>query len=121
MLYIQLSNLKFHAFHGVYEEERILGNAYEVNLKAGFFPKKIFIQHLEDTVDYTAIYKIVSEIMAEPTPLLETVAGKIVEAITTRYAQIEELKVSIKKLYPPVNNFEGRVGVSFEWKKDTAR
>ena len=31
---IHLHNLLFHAFHGIYEQEKIVGNDFEVNVKA---------------------------------------------------------------------------------------
>lgn len=120
MLYIELINLKFYAFHGLYDEEKVLGNHYVVNLKAGWQGKEMVLK-LHETIDYTAVHRIVSNCMAEPTPLLETVAGKIRQAIVQQFPLVEELFISIHKLYPPVNNFEGSVGVSFEWKKDIDR
>jgi dihydroneopterin aldolase len=32
LLTIHLNNLLFHAYHGLYEEEQILGNNFEVNI-----------------------------------------------------------------------------------------
>ena len=40
MLTIQLNNLIFHAYHGLYEEEKIIGNDFEVNLEVKFHEQK---------------------------------------------------------------------------------
>jgi dihydroneopterin aldolase len=117
MLLIHLHNLKFHAYHGVFEEERIIGNDYEVNLSVGFEPKQFPIQHLNQTLDYTQLYQLVKKRMSQPTPLLETIATEIAAEIQSQYSEVAKISISIKKLYPPVNNFEGSVGVSFEWNK----
>jgi dihydroneopterin aldolase len=37
--------------------------------------------------------------------------------ILTRFAMAEEVNISIKKLHPPIANFEGSAGVSFELKR----
>ncbi len=117
MLFIELNDLRFYSFHGIHEEEKILGNEYEVCLKAGIDKKEVVIIELQQTVDYTALYTIISQHMAIPTPLLETVIGNVVAEINEKYPGISQLSLSIKKLYPPVNNFIGNVEVSFEWEK----
>jgi dihydroneopterin aldolase len=75
------------------------------------------VYHLHQTLDYTELYSIVKKRMAIPTPLLETIATEMVEEIRSTYSEAEKISISIKKLYPPVNNFEGSVGISFEWNK----
>ncbi len=117
MLSIHLHNLHFFSFHGLHEEEAVLGNEYEVNLAVSFQPRNFPVRELEETLDYTKLYKLVKLRMAQPTPLLETIATEIVEAIRSQHSQVQKISISIKKLYPPINNFEGAVGVSFEWNK----
>jgi 7,8-dihydroneopterin aldolase/epimerase/oxygenase len=117
MMYIHLHKLRFHSFHGLYEEEKILGNDYEVDVSVGFMPQEVPIHHLDQTLDYTALFSLVKQRMAMPTPLLETLVTEIAMEIQSQYSEVTKISVSIKKLYPPVNNFEGSVGVSFEWTK----
>jgi 7,8-dihydroneopterin aldolase/epimerase/oxygenase len=117
MMFIHLHNLNFYSFHGVHEEERILGADYELNISAGFGPSTDIIRELDETLDYTAVYDLVKQRMAVPTPLLETIAMEISAAIQSKYPSVDKIFISIKKLYPPINNFEGSVGVSFEWNK----
>jgi 7,8-dihydroneopterin aldolase/epimerase/oxygenase len=117
MLFIHLHNLRFYAFHGVHDEEKILGGDYEVNVSVGFKPSAGVVHDLDETLDYTAIYEVVKQRMANPTPLLETIAMEISAAIQEKYPSVAKISISVKKLYPPINNFEGSVGVSFEWNK----
>jgi len=117
MLFIHLHNLKFFSFHGVHEEEKILGNNYEVNVSVGFDPSANIIHGLDETLDYTAIFETIKHRMAIPTPLLETIAMEVAEAIQQKYSSVAKISVAVKKLYPPINNFEGAVSVSFEWNK----
>lgn len=116
-MYIHLHNLRFRSFHGLYEEESVLGNDYELNLTVGFEPEYLPVNDLNQTLDYTALYRLVNERMSISTPLLETVITEITAAIRSKYAAVSKISISLKKLYPPVNNFEGAVGVSFEWNK----
>jgi 7,8-dihydroneopterin aldolase/epimerase/oxygenase len=117
MLFIHLYNLRLYCHHGVFEEERILGNDYEVNLSAGFEPTQLPITRLGQTIDYTQLLELVKQRMAVPTSLLETLATEIAAEISAKYREVTKISISIKKLYPPVNNFEGALGVSFEWNK----
>jgi 7,8-dihydroneopterin aldolase/epimerase/oxygenase len=101
----------------LHEEERILGNEFEVNLSVGFEPSQLPVTKFEQTIDYTLLYQHVKQRMSVPTPLLETLATVIAAEIQSRYSQVTKISIRIKKLYPPVNNFEGSLGVSFEWNK----
>src|SRR5215471_8531397 len=102
MLTIELSGLRFHAYHGLYHEEKKLGGDFEVNVTVIHQPLKIPILHINETIDYTAVYTLVKEIMQHAQPLLETVATKIAAEILTRFSHAEEVFVSITKLNPPI-------------------
>ena len=117
MMFIHLHDLRFYSFHGVHEEEGLLGGNYEINLSAGFEPSTDVIRELSETLDYTGIFQLIKERMAIPTSLLETIAMEICASIQSKYPSVAKISISVKKLYPPVNNFEGSVGVSFEWNK----
>ena len=115
MFTIHLNNLRFFSFHGVYEEEKILGNEYEVNADVTFNVAET-ITELEQTVNYVNIYELIKQRMNIPTALLETVAQGLVHTIHTLDERITSITVSVKKIHPPIANFRGLVGVSY--KKD---
>lgn len=117
MLAIHLQQLKFHSFHGLYEEENITGNEFEVNLTVKFHPHEIPCQSIEQTINYVSLYEMIKERMNKPTPLLETIATELVLQIFQKYIFSEEVSISIKKINPPIINFQGIVGVSFELKR----
>ena len=112
MLTIQLNNLIFHAYHGLYEEEKIIGNDFEVNLEVKFHEQKK-ITDINDTVDYVSIHGIIKKVMDNPTPLMETVVQDIVEQIKLFDAKIVSVIVNIKKLNPAIANFNGTVGINY--------
>ena len=115
MFTIHLANLKFFSFHGLHEEEKVLGNTYEVNTDVTF-AEKVIITELHQTVDYVKIYNIIKQRMDIPTALLETVAQDLAQLIYTIDHRISSISISIKKMYPPITAFTGNVGVSY--KKD---
>ena len=113
MLTIELKNLYFHAYHGLYKDEKQLGGDYEVNVTVVHRPVKLPILHIEETIDYTAIYSLIREHMQTPRSLLEMLVISMAEEILTKFSQAEEVKISVKKLHPPIIAFEGAVAVSY--------
>jgi 7,8-dihydroneopterin aldolase/epimerase/oxygenase len=115
MFTIHLSNLKFFSHHGVHEEERILGANFIVEADVAFTQAGT-ITLLEQTVDYTKIYEIIKQRMAQPTALLETVAQDLAHNIHLLDKRIQSVNISIKKVNPPIMQFSGSISVRF--KKD---
>lgn len=113
-LTIELRDLHFHAFHGLYPEERKTGNDFRVNLQVVFMPPGDRIINIEDTINYAALFDLIQEAMLTPVHLLETLVMDIAETIHTRYPQVIKIIMSIHKLHPPIARFEGEVGVHFE-------
>jgi dihydroneopterin aldolase len=114
MLSIQLNNITLFGHHGIYEEEKLLGNEFELDIVVKHSPKQLPVEHLSDTINYISVYELVKQRMAIPTPLLETLATDIARQILTRFSLAESASVSIKKMHPPVSQFRGTVGVHFE-------
>jgi dihydroneopterin aldolase len=119
MLCINLHNLHFFSHHGLYEEEKILGNHFELNLTIKHAPKQLPVKHLSETVDYVSVYELVRKRMSIATPLLETVVTEIAKEILIQFSLAEEVFISIRKMYPPIAHMHARgsVGVSFELKR----
>ena len=110
---VELSHLRFFAFHGVYAEELKTGNEFEVNAKIHFNTSSHLITHLHDTVNYVKLYNIIRALMEHPEPLLETVAMKIADEIHADFPPVNAVEIQIVKLHPPIVNFTGRVAVTY--------
>lgn len=111
---IHLHNLRFHAFHGVYAEEKVLGGEFEVNLSVTYTPASLPVVDLQQTVNYALLYELVKKEMEQPCPILETFVTKLAADILAQFSIVGEVEISIKKLRPPIIAFEGSVGVSFK-------
>jgi dihydroneopterin aldolase len=66
---IYLNNLRFHAYHGLFDEEKIIGNEFVVNVEIVLLNEQI-ISDLNQSIDYSKVYEIIKDIMKTPTPLL---------------------------------------------------
>jgi 7,8-dihydroneopterin aldolase/epimerase/oxygenase len=114
MITVQLENLLFRAFHGVYEEERILGNDYVVNAMLEFHENVDVITHIHDTINYADIYELIGKKMRVPTPLLETIVMEIGNQIHSEYPSLKSIRISLKKMHPPVAGMQGSATVTWQ-------
>ncbi len=110
---IHLSNLKFFSFHGLYEEEKILGGEFIVDATVNFNVTGS-ITSIEQTIDYSKIYDVIKQRMAVPTALLETVAQDLADIVYAGDNRITSINICITKVNPPISNFRGNVGVQYQ-------
>lgn len=111
MFTINLNQLEFFSYHGLHEEERVIGNTFLVDLELAFEAGGN-IQGIEQTIDYSAVYSLVKNRMAKPALLLETLAQDIVSGIHGLDSRISFVRVSITKKSAPITGLQGNVGVS---------
>jgi len=101
---IELRKIIFHAYHGVMEKERIVGNIFRIDLKLFLdLSKATESDKLEDTINYADIYSLVKDEMLITSNLLEHVAGRIVRKIKQEYPQISKINIRLAKKNPPID------------------
>jgi dihydroneopterin aldolase len=110
---IELNSIRFFAEHGMYEEEKRVGNEFEVDVSIACKSPKKIITSIEQTINYAEVYRILQEEFAERKFLLETVAMKVADKLQQQFPEIETVKISIRKLNPPITNFSGSVGITY--------
>lgn len=101
MLTVALTGLRFYAFHGMYPEEQVTGNEFEVDISVEL-DEPAQAGDIGQSADYEMIHAIVRREMNIPRKLLEEVAAAIVQAISIKFALIRKLSVTVRKLHPPV-------------------
>ncbi|MFN8243371.1 MAG: dihydroneopterin aldolase [Ferruginibacter sp.] len=112
MFTIHLHKARFFAYHGIHEEERILGNTYELDIDC-VYAESGQVQTLEQTIDYGKLYSLAAAIMARPTPLLETVVQHIAMAVRDEFPAVKHIRIRLMKLHPPIPGIEGLTGVTY--------
>ena len=118
MLSIHLSDLIFFSHHGAYDGEHQAGGEFKVDLSVSYTEKKKKFDSIGDILNYEGLFYIVREKMGAPTPLLEAVAQSIITEIHEKYPFVKEINISIFKLQPPIQNFQGKVGITMRKKFD---
>ena len=110
-----LESLSFHAYHGVFEEERQIGGKFEVNLEIRTdFTEGMRSDTLEGTIDYSKAYEIVAEEMKKTSKLIEHVGHRIVDRLKKSSPRIEGITLKISKLNPPISGEIGKVSIVIE-------
>lgn len=100
---IALEGMEFYARHGYYEEERIIGNKYSVDVYLDVdFEEATIEDRLDGTVNYEKVYEIVRDVMNMDAQLLERLAGKMIKILKSRFPKINKVEVKISKHNPPI-------------------
>ncbi len=113
-MHIYLNDLLFNGFHGVYPDEKKIGNTFKVDVRIQMTDATKTIHKLEDTIDYVQVYALIQKIMAVPTPLLETIVTNIADQILAAHPMAESVYVKITKQQLSVPYFEGTTAVDIE-------
>lgn len=109
---ILLQGIQFYGYHGVYEEERRLGQRFLVDVElrldlAGAASE----DDVSAGIDYSQVHAVVLEIGARHQfKLLETLATRIASAILEQFP-IEGVTVRVTKPAPPLPGVLAGVGV----------
>lgn len=102
--YILLQNLHFHAFHGVAQQEQLVGNDFVINLRLGTdFSLAMQSDEVGDTVSYAEVFAALREEMNTPSRLLEHVAGRIITRLYRDFSNINEIELTLLKRNPPMS------------------
>jgi len=109
MICVGFEGLQFHAYHGLYDEEKQLGNHFEVDISVEI-RENDHIERINDTVDYTEVYEIIRKQMGKRVDLLETLANNIIESIWHDFPFVQHIDLMIRKLNPPI---KGQAKASF--------
>lgn len=114
---IELKKMRFYARHGVMEQERAVGNDFEVTVEVTYDGGEAAeTDDVASALNYAEIAGAVKEVMAEPAALLERVALSIRERLTGRFPQIKSGRVKVTKVMPPIPAIEMEgASVSLSW------
>ena len=100
---ISLTDLRFHAFHGVLSQERLVGGEFVVNvdLTCDVSPDALEKDNLEGTVNYADVLEVVKIEMRKPSKLLENVAYRVAQSILNDFPRVLSTVVKVVKVCPP--------------------
>ena len=95
--------MEFYGYHGVNPEEKVQGQKFiiDVDINCNLsLPGQT--DDLNDTVNYSDIYKLIKNIVEGPSlDLIESVAEKIAKSILST-TQADAVTVTVAKMNPPI-------------------
>lgn len=111
-----LKGLRFHGLHGVYEEEKIIGNTFEVDLAFSLsLQEAAQNDDLDKTIDYAKARDIVAEILEKNSlNLIETLCFKIGSQLVKNF-KVQEVEVKVRKMNPPMEGETEYSEVTMQW------
>jgi len=103
MATIALEGMRFFSKIGFYEEERIIGNQFVVDVYIEANTKMAATtDDLSKTINYETVYYICKKEMGMEAKLIENVAERIGLGIRYNFPNISELTIRVQKLNPPL-------------------
>ena len=112
-LTIELKQVRFFGYHGLYDNESFTGNEFEIDLQVRIEPTVDVIRSMEESISYVSLFELVKKRMQQREALLETLAMDITNLVYQQYKSVKEVSINIIKITPPFENFSGKVAVSY--------
>ena len=113
---VEINGLRLFARHGVYEEERVNGNTFELTIHLEYpMEKGLTDDDLAGTLNYAEVADVARRVMDEPSQLLEHVAWRLHNALTERFPLIKGGMIRLTKLNPPIPADMDGAAVRIEW------
>lgn len=117
MYVIRLKNCCFFANHGVFDEEKTLGQRFHVDaeLHVDALPA-LDADALGETVDYGLVFAEIERILSgQRRFLIEALALDVARSLCERFAQVVHSRVVIRKPNAPVRGVLDHVEVEVIW------
>ena len=114
-----IDKLRLYAFHGVMPQERRVGGWFVVSLRAHYnnMENVLDSDDVSDTLNYAELCELIRQEMAQPSCLLEHVAGRIARTVFSRFPRVLSLHISVTKENPPMGANCAGAGVEFTFNK----
>ena len=111
---IQIAGLQTFGYHGLFEEERSLGQKFTFDIDATLSPAPT---HRDDRLDASVRYDAVVDAAvnlagAMKYQTLEALGEAVAIGLLRRFALIDTITVGVSKFSPPIPHTLGKVGIT---------
>ena len=114
---IMLNDMEFIARHGACPHEFEFDQKFtvNVNLKTDAVEAAGKTDELKQTINYADVFQLIESVMyGEHVNLIETLAYQIGHKIIDNYFNVSEVKVTVRKMQPPIANFNGTAAIELK-------
>jgi 7,8-dihydroneopterin aldolase/epimerase/oxygenase len=112
MDFIQLTGIRCYGYTGYLQEERFLGQWFEVDLRIGVdLAPAGQSDRIEDTLDYRSVIAAVKEIISTAKfDLVEKLADTIVTKVL-EFDKVQQVELKLHKPAAPIPDFGGKITI----------
>lgn len=117
---IYVNGIEVYAYHGVFPEEKRLGQKFIFNISCNLdFRKAMQSDDLQFSVSYGEISQIVADVATKNSyNLLEKLSYEILLTIFTKYSSITTITLEINKPNAPIPNIFSQCGIKVEFSRE---
>jgi dihydroneopterin aldolase len=111
---IFITGLSLHAYHGVMTHEAKVGQSFTIDLELDIdLSEAARSDKVADTVSYDKVVECASAaFVAQRFKLIETVAGRVADAVLEKFPRVRSVNVTIHKPHAPIAATFSDVGVT---------
>lgn len=104
LMTVTVDRLRIRAFHGFLEQERRVGNEFEVTVSLCYEADEetLLSDSLDDTINYAEIVQVTRDVMRTPCRLIEKVCCLLRDELLQRFPAVTSGSVTVAKLLPPI-------------------
>jgi len=112
---IRLNRMIFHAYHGYWDEERQVGQRFEVDVELPVnVQQAASSDNIRDTVDLYKVYQTVERVVTKNTfKLVETLAQVIADTLLREF-NLAQVRVRVRKPNSPVPGISDGIEVEIQ-------
>ncbi len=119
MCYLEIKGMKFHSYIGHYDEEKQIGNKFNVDIKLKIDCKKAGqTDNLNNALDYVEVYKTIKKEMQKKCNLVENVSERIKSSIFKKFKQVQSIYLKITKLSPKIGGVVDEMSIIIDEERD---
>jgi dihydroneopterin aldolase len=117
---IELKNMQFFGYHGVFQEEKKLGQRFHIDVILETSLRKAGqTDDLKDSINYADVYEKVKQVVTgESRDLLEAVGEEISMSLLRCYSAVHKVHVTVRKPEAPIAGLFDYVAVHIERTRD---
>ena len=113
---IEINKLRIRAYHGVADQERTVGNVFEVTAQLAYpLDRAMETDNVAHTLNYGEVVAVITTEMKKPSRLLENVAQRLYTELIHSFPNITGGMISVAKLAPPLGEEMESVAVTLKW------
>ena len=109
MAVVALEGMQFFSYHGLHEEERVLGTHFildvwiQTDIKEVKVIKENDIEQVLGSINYALVYDVCRIQMQKPQKLLEQLIKNILLELKKQFSELQMVRIRIRKKNPPLD------------------